>query len=72
MEVLNRMIKRIVTRGHLLGFTKDRSNGNTLTIYYLLFINDRILFCGEDIEKLECEGILLLFLSSDRVKDEFD
>lgn len=72
MEVLNRMIKRIVMRGNLLGFTKDGSNGDTLTIYYLLFINDRIIFCAEDMVKFECEGILLLFLSNDRVKGEFD
>lgn len=46
MEVLSKMIDRVVGGGRLTGFIVEGSNGDVLTISHLLFAYDTTLFCG--------------------------
>ena len=52
MEVLSRMLKKIVVGGLLKGFQVGRPNATSVCVSHLLYANDTILFCDADSEQL--------------------
>ena len=62
METLSRMLGRAVEGGYNLGFMVGQSNGSELLIYHLLFVDDTLFFCGDDLLQIwHLRGVFIWF-----------
>lgn len=60
MQVLNKMIGRVVVGGRMKGFKMEGRNGEDMTISHLLFAFNTIIFCGVDMENFRSFRCILL------------
>ena len=60
MQVLNKMIGRVVVGGRMKGFKMEGRNGKDMTISHLLFAFNTIIFCGVDLENFRSFRCILL------------
>ncbi|XP_042969093.1 uncharacterized protein LOC122301777 [Carya illinoinensis] len=60
IDVLSRMLRRAVEGGFLFGFTMGGSTHGSLTVSYLLFADDTLIFCDLDQEQFYSLRALLL------------
>ena len=52
MEILSRMLKRVKEEGFIKGFSVGAAGLDGLSVSHLLYVDDTILFCDNDLEKL--------------------
>ena len=52
MEALGRMLDKVVHEGHLSGFSMGNSEGRSLAVPHLLFADDTLIFCDDDLNQI--------------------
>ena len=69
MEALGRMLDKAVYDGHMSSFGVGSEEGRSLSVTYLLFANDTLIFCGVDLDQvLFLRMILIWFEAVSRLK----
>ena len=50
MEALGRMLDKVVYEGRMLGFCVGDLEGRSLVVSHILFADDTLIFCDDDLD----------------------
>ena len=64
MEALGRVLDKAVHHGHMPGFGVGRLEGISLAVSHLLFVDDTLIFCDDDLDQVLFLRMLLIWFEA--------